>query len=172
MLIFSAVAVQAAEPPQVVKWTGQTELSLALPDITVISNQEINSIAGDFGSGVFSAGDTTVAIDVNNARRFLFAFKDSSISGADSVKAFVRFKSGGVTFYAPLAVHDLGQVTSTTNTLIMSPGDGLAGAYVFSLSAFAGADQLFTGTIYIQRTNTRTGEAVYGANTRYWYSYE
>ena len=123
-------------------------------------------------TGYFSAGDTTDTYSVQDAKIVYFAFKDSSMTGTDSLAIYARTYSGGVTFYSPIAVHNLGTTTSTTNVTLLIPADGLGATFAFIPGAVAGGDMTFTGEFYIVRLNGVNAATPYTPKTRYEFSYE
>lgn len=119
----------------------------------------------------FSAGDTVTTFSVSNADIVYFTVKDSSISGTDTLAIYYMAKSpiSGAYIYTQVAVHDLGQTTLTTNVTVVSPGDNASKTYAITSQMWGGK---ITATFYIQRQNTRTGEAVYAAKTRLSFRYD
>lgn len=118
----------------------------------------------------FSAGDTTTTFPVNNATTVYFVVADSSMSGTDTLS--ISFQSPSATtnkLYSLVAVHDLAQTTLTTNVTVVSPGDATTRTYVITAAMWGGP---ITGTFFIRRLNTRTGEAVYAPKTRLAFKYD
>ncbi len=122
-------------------------------------------------SYTFVTGDTTTTFTVQNAEVVNFSISDSSLTGTDSILVYYRTASPitGVYIYSPVAVHDANNTTATTNTNYLSPGNGVARTYQINRNTWGGN---ITGTFFIQRTNTRTGEAAYAPKTRmFFYAY-
>ncbi len=118
----------------------------------------------------FSAGDTTATFSVTNATTVYFVVCDSSMSGTDTLS--ISFQSPSATtntLYSLVAVHDLAQTTLTTNVTVVSPGDATTRTYVVTAAMWGGP---ITGTFFIRRLNTRTGEAVYAPKTRLAFKYD
>jgi hypothetical protein len=123
-------------------------------------------------TGFFAAGDTTETYDVANASVVYFSFKDSAMTGTDSLKIFVQSVSGGVTFYSLVGVHALSQTTSTTNVSLLIPGASAGETYAFYPASGNGGTATFTGTFFIARLNVNDNITPYLPKTRYkfWYS--
>lgn len=86
-------------------------------------------------NSILQIGDTTEVYDVFGAKSVMITVVDSSNSLVDSLYAFVQ---GGDTtstvnfYWAPVAVHDVGNATLTTNTVLIKPGDGTNGSYIIA----------------------------------------
>ena len=125
---------------------------------------------GTWSSYTFSAGDTTTTFAVADAQTVLFTVADSSMSGTDTLGIYFQSPSATTnTLYSQVAVHDLAQTTQTTNVTVVSPGDGVTRTYVLTAAMFGGN---ISGTFFIRRLNTRTGEAVYAPKTRLAFRYD
>lgn len=119
----------------------------------------------------FSAGDTTESFDVNHAKTVYIIFRDSSITGTDSLWLGTQVTlSNGILLKAAISVHSLAQTTITTyvsNPVI--PGDNSTVGYAFNPINVA---TTFTGTIFISRLNGVNSTTPYAAVTRGAYCYE
>jgi hypothetical protein len=124
---------------------------------------------GEWVTDTFSAGDTTATFSVAKANLVLFTIADSSMTGTDTLAIYFQSPSATTnTLYSQIAVHDLAQTTQTTNVTVVSPGNGTTKTYVYTSEMHGG---LISGTFFIQRQNTRTGEAVYAPKTRMAFRY-
>lgn len=114
-----------------------------------------------------SAGDTTFTASFVNASAVFVTIRDSSISGQDSLAAYLSYRYNGILFLSAVSFHLLETTTTTTfiASTILSPGDNTTKTYVWYPGNNA-ADIKYTGEMFFRRLNTRTGEAVYSAKTR------
>jgi hypothetical protein len=127
---------------------------------------------GSWTTGSFGAGDTTETITITNAKIFYLVITDSAISGTDTLHLSWKVPTNTTAFqYSTFALHEMDQTTRTTDvsTALLIPGDATTQGYMYVPLV---SDVTFSGTLYLRRLNTRTGEAVYAAVTRFAYKWE
>jgi hypothetical protein len=102
----------------------------------------------------FGAGDTTVTYDVAHAEIIYFVYRDSSLTGTDTLWIGVtNTLSNGLVLDAPVKVQNMNQTTSTTflSGSALIPGNNTTTIYAITPVAYS--QSKFTGTIKVARLN-------------------
>lgn len=132
------------------------------------------SFAGIFGGTspkvqniILQADDTTRYVEVYGASNVVVTIVDSSNSLQDSILVQVRGVDTTSTAnfgWSTVAIHDLGQTTTTTNVALMQPGDGVTKSYTLNVNPLVGTD-VYTA-IRLVRINQRTSTSAAYAGGR------
>ncbi len=116
---------------------------------------------------LFTTGDTTEIVSVNDASAVLFTIRDSSMSGSDSIYVGLRMSYNGISFYSTVTVHLLETTTTTTfiSSALLVPGDNTTKTYVW-YAGNNGSEARYTGDFWIARLNQPPTAAGYQPKTR------
>lgn len=122
----------------------------------------------------FTIGDTTTTFSVNKAKVVYFTFKDSSMTGTDTMHITIEQEfSNGVILNSVVALYALSQTTTTTRVAgsLVSPGDNTTVTYAWYPNGVTASEVRFTGTFRILRLNESTND-LYAPKTRciFWYA--
>lgn len=145
---------------------------LVIASLILIAGFVFAQSAGPWHTGSFAAGDTTETITIDDAKVIYFVFTDSSLAGTDSLKILWEAPTNTTVIqYAPFALHEMDQTTSTTDvsSALLIPGDATTQAYAFFPRS---SDQTITGTFLIARINYYDHVTPYVNKTRFAWRYE
>lgn len=106
----------------------------------------------DIQEDVLTFNDTTATFTIPyNATKVMITLVDSTISGTDTVYAYVGTYSSFGTRYAAVAPHDLNGTAQTTNVSPMIPGNGNTRSYLIDYG-------IPIQSVYLIRSNESTDD--------------
>jgi hypothetical protein len=123
----------------------------------------------------FASGDTTTTFSVNKAKVVYFTFRDSSMTGTDTMHITIEqeHSTTGLKLNSIISLYDLSQITTTTRIASSSviPVDNTTKTFAWYPGGVSGSEVRFTGTFRILRTNESTDD-LYLPKTRCIFRFE